>query len=76
MAKKFMQEDTVDLKQFLSLVIETVSDGFLRFGNGLEPYAAWIQASVLESKAKECKDRRKRNRYFRKAKRLKAQYPR
>ena len=41
----------------------------------LTAFYAHLQANSLERQGRMCRDKRKRNRYFRKAKRLRRQYP-
>lgn len=62
----------------ISIQVAALCDAFKAVIQGIAkavaPIAAAFKAAELERQGRKCKDKRKRNRYFRKAKRLKRAY--
>lgn len=78
MDKKLTRQDLEAFQRGASLMVGAIVDGLRRLAQVVETtvdrFSAPFQAAALEAQGRKCKDRRKRNRYFRKAKRLKARY--
>lgn len=73
------KETTVEAIERFNIAVGALVKPFIasmrRILDWLSPFVAHLQAKELERQGRLCRDKRKRNRYFRKAKRLRRDYP-
>lgn len=71
MTKELTLKDLDNAIGAVARAFKPVGDTIIRL---VSKAVAHLSANALEAKAAKCRDRRKRGRYIRKAKRLRAQY--